>query len=90
MRLLETEAVVTRKSVRSARWGVWLLLTSKLVDDILAAALHSMIMDKYGRDSARIMHVLMEHLNLEEKQVSEFAMIPVKDTRERLYALLAS
>ena len=34
------------------------------------------------------MRVLSHHKHLEEKQIGEFAMIPVKDTRERLYTLL--
>lgn len=44
--------------------------------------------ERFGGPACRIFRLLLLKRNLEQKQIAEMAMIPVKDTRELLYKLL--
>mmetsp|Transcript_14720 Transcript_14720/g.52979 ORF Transcript_14720/g.52979 Transcript_14720/m.52979 type:complete len:399 (+) Transcript_14720:457-1653(+) len=50
--------------------------------------IEAIIRERFGVPACRIFRLLLLKSNLEQKQVSELAMIPVKDTRELLYKLL--
>lgn len=52
--------------------------------------IESVVFDRFGRDSLRIFRLLIMKSQLEQKQVAELAMTPVKDTRDCLYKMLAS
>ncbi|CAN0128135.1 unnamed protein product [Ascophyllum nodosum] len=44
--------------------------------------------DRYGKETARIMEILLQNKFLEQQQVAEMAMLPPGDARTRLYRLL--
>ncbi|CAM9806513.1 unnamed protein product [Scytosiphon promiscuus] len=44
--------------------------------------------DRYGKETARILEILLQNKFLDQQQVGEMAMIPPGDARERLYRLL--
>ncbi|CAN0125100.1 unnamed protein product [Ectocarpus sp. 6 AP-2014] len=44
--------------------------------------------DRYGKETARIMEILLQNKYLDQQQVGEMAMIPPSDARERLYRLV--
>ncbi|CAM9695274.1 unnamed protein product [Choristocarpus tenellus] len=46
------------------------------------------IRDRFGNESARIFELLLQKKYLEQQHVGEMAMIPARDARERLYAML--
>lgn len=48
----------------------------------------SIVHHKFGSNSARIFRLLMAKKQLEQKQIASFAMVPIKETRERLYKML--
>lgn len=52
--------------------------------------IESVVFDRFGRDSLRIFRLLIMKSQLEQKQVAELAMTPIKDTRDCLYKMLAS
>jgi DNA-directed RNA polymerase III subunit RPC3 len=50
--------------------------------------IESVVLDKFGGDSLRIFRLLLLKNLLEQKQVSELAMTPIKETRDCLYKML--
>ena len=44
--------------------------------------------ERFGGPACRIFRLLLLKRQLEQKQIAEMAMIPVKDTRELLYKLV--
>lgn len=48
----------------------------------------SFINQRFGSTSTRIFRIIGAHKMVEEKTISKIAMIPAKDTRDRLYQLL--
>ncbi|KAF9376055.1 DNA-directed RNA polymerase III subunit RPC3 [Mortierella sp. AD011] len=55
------------------------ILKKNLIQDIVAT--------RFGSPYVRIMNMLLEKGKLEEKQISRFSMMPVKDVREKLTTL---
>ncbi|KAF9993931.1 DNA-directed RNA polymerase III subunit RPC3 [Entomortierella chlamydospora] len=55
------------------------ILKKSLIQDIVAT--------RFGSPYVRIMNMLLEKGKLEEKQISRFSMMPVKDVREKLTTL---
>lgn len=49
---------------------------------------HSIVREKFGDDAARIFLLLVEKKQLEEKQVSDLALVSKKETRSRLYKMM--
>ena len=47
-----------------------------------------MVRERFGGPACRIFRLLLLKRQLEQKQIAEMAMIPVKDTRELLYKLV--
>jgi len=50
--------------------------------------IEAVVRERFGGPACRIFRLLLLKRNLEQKQIAEMAMIPVKDTRELLYKLL--
>ena len=46
------------------------------------------IRDKFGAEAMRVFSLLVYQKQLEQKQIADMAMMPLKDTREILYRLL--
>jgi DNA-directed RNA polymerase III subunit RPC3 len=60
-----------------------------LVDILKQKTVESIVLHKFGAPSLRIWRLLLTKHMAEQKQISELAMIPVKDTRDRLYKMLS-
>ncbi|GBG60526.1 hypothetical protein CBR_g5701 [Chara braunii] len=50
--------------------------------------LEGIIANRFGLSGCRVFRLLLMKKQLEQKQIAEMAMIPIKDTREVLYTLL--
>jgi transcription initiation factor IIE alpha subunit len=61
-----------------------------ILDTVKQKLMESVVLDKFGSDSLRIFRLLMMKHLLEQKQVSELAMTPIKETRDCLYKMLQS
>jgi len=59
-----------------------------ILDHVKQKLVESVVLDKFGPDSLRIFRLLIMKNMLEQKQVSELAMTPIKDTRDCLYKML--
>mmetsp|Transcript_15599 Transcript_15599/g.37801 ORF Transcript_15599/g.37801 Transcript_15599/m.37801 type:complete len:341 (-) Transcript_15599:5529-6551(-) len=60
----------------------------RIVDLIRIKEVEAVVRERFGGPACRIFRLLLLKRNLEQKQIAEMAMIPVKDTRELLYKLL--
>jgi len=67
--------------------GVYVLNMKGIVTALRKRLVESIVDHKYGSLSARIFRLLMLKKQLEQKQIANFAMLPMKDTRERLYKM---
>lgn len=67
--------------------GQYVVHMKKIVDFLKQATTHSYIQEKYGIPSARIVRLLMEKRQLEQKTIGELALLPSNDARRRLYEL---
>jgi len=90
LRWLQDMLLSQDRLVHRVTAGTYMIKIKNAVRSMQALAMQGAMTEKFGRDSARIIRVLMEHKHLEDKQVGEYAMIPVKDARERLYAMMRS
>lgn len=52
------------------------------------AQVDAVVRERFGGPACRIFRLLLLKRQLEQKQIAEMAMIPVKDTRELLYKLV--
>jgi hypothetical protein len=57
-------------------------------DFLHAAQVDAVVRERFGGPACRIFRLLLLKRQLEQKQIAEMAMIPVKDTRELLYKLV--
>ena len=62
----------------------------RIIDLIRIKEIEAVVRERFGGPACRIFRLLLLKRNLEQKQIAEMAMIPVKDTRELLYKLLKS
>ena len=53
------------------------------------ACIESIVKERYGSKPFRVFRLLMMKKLLEQKQVSDMALIPQKEAKEMLYSLLA-
>lgn len=67
--------------------GQYVVHMKKIVEFLKQATTHSFLQEKYGTPSARIVRLLMEKRQLEQKTIGELALLPSNDTRRRLYEL---
>lgn len=64
-----------------------------IIDSLKQRTIHSIIKERYSKDekahdgdrNARICRVLMDKKFLDQQQLSELAMMSLRETRERLY-----
>ncbi|CAM9353777.1 unnamed protein product [Ectocarpus sp. 4 AP-2014] len=61
---------------------------AKMVQYIRSNLVKCTARDRYGKETARIMEILLQNKYLDQQQVGEMAMIPPSDARERLYRLV--
>ncbi|KAL4109742.1 hypothetical protein PRIC1_001437 [Phytophthora ramorum] len=72
---------------RSGDGGQYVVHMQKIVEFLQQATTRAYIQDKYGVASARIVRLLMEKRQLEQKTIGELALLPSNDARHRLYEL---
>jgi len=60
----------------------------KSVQAVRQVQLESVVRQKFGISGRRVLRLLFIRGHLEQKQVSDFSMLPAKDTRELLYGML--
>ncbi|CAM9690149.1 unnamed protein product [Pylaiella littoralis] len=61
---------------------------AKMVQYMRSSLVKCTARDRYGKETARIIEILLQNKFLDQQQVGEMAMIPPSDARERLYQLL--
>ncbi|GFH06520.1 predicted protein [Haematococcus lacustris] len=62
----------------------------RFIDTLKLKHLEAVAKEKFGEMGVRIFRMLLLRGQLEQKQVSDCAMIPARDTRETLYRMLTS
>jgi len=59
----------------------------RVVDLIRMKEVEAVVRERFGGQACRIFRLLLLKRQLEQKQIAEMAMLPIKDTRELLYKL---
>ncbi|KAF4029623.1 RNA polymerase III subunit RPC82 [Phytophthora infestans] len=72
---------------RAGDGGQYVVHMQKIMEFLQQATTHAYIQDKYGVASARIVRLLVEKRQLEQKTIGELALLPSNDARHRLYEL---
>uniref|UniRef100_A0AAV1TW46 DNA-directed RNA polymerase III subunit RPC3 n=1 Tax=Peronospora matthiolae TaxID=2874970 RepID=A0AAV1TW46_9STRA len=72
---------------RAGDGGRYVVHMQKIVEFLQHATTHAYIQEKYGVASARIVRLLLEKRQLEQKTIGELALLPSNDVRHRLYEL---
>lgn len=60
---------------------------SSIISNIKQKTIHDIICAKYGKLSGRIIQLLQEHKYMDQQRISDMAIIPARDAREKLYML---
>ena len=60
---------------------------SKIIAARKQKSIHNIISEKYGLHSARIVELLRKHKYVDQQRLSDLAILPAKDAREKLYML---
>ncbi|KAF9192290.1 RNA polymerase III subunit C82 [Haplosporangium sp. Z 767] len=76
--------IFKKDSGRAGRYVINLKMASKIMKKNL---IQEVISTRFGAPYVRIMNMLLDKGKLEEKQISKFSMMPVKDVREKLTTL---
>ncbi|KAF9434432.1 DNA-directed RNA polymerase III subunit RPC3 [Entomortierella beljakovae] len=76
--------ILKKDSGRSGQYIVSLKAASKILKKNL---IQDIVSTRFGSPYVRIMNMLIEKGKLEEKQISRYSMMPVKDVREKLTTL---
>ncbi|KAG0328815.1 RNA polymerase III subunit C82, partial [Podila humilis] len=85
IQILEDDLMqILKKDIRGGQYSINLKKASKLLKKNL---IQGVISSRFGSPYLRIMNMLLEKGKLEEKQISKFSMMPVKDVREKLTTL---
>ena len=63
-------------------------LTATSTEELTAKIIELVVKNRFGSSAGRIFQLLFLSRQLEQKQIAEIAMLPLKDTREILYKLL--
>ncbi len=79
--------------LEGARQGVYCVILGNIISNLRQRTLHSIIRERYSTDAsatdgdrnARICRVLLDKKFLDQQQLSELAMMSLRETRERLY-----
>ncbi|GLE07254.1 hypothetical protein PINS_up017314 [Pythium insidiosum] len=72
---------------RAGDGGQYVVHMKKIVEFLRQSTSHAYIADKFGVQSARIVRLLLEKRQLEQKTIGELALLPSNDARRRLYEL---
>ncbi|OQR82596.1 hypothetical protein ACHHYP_15753 [Achlya hypogyna] len=67
--------------------GTYAVHMQNIVAALVRKTVHSFVQDTYGTASARILRVVYEQRQAEEKTIGELALLPASETRSRLFAL---
>ncbi|KAK9765015.1 RNA polymerase III subunit C82 [Basidiobolus ranarum] len=67
--------------------GQYRINLEKIAEALKIRLVESVVSEKFGSVSARLMRILMSKQKLDEKQVAKIAMVPGKDAREKLHQL---
>lgn len=70
--------------------GKFVVHMKNVITELQYRTLHAMISDKFGVASARIMKILLDFRQLEQKQIGDYAMLPSAEVRRRLCAMFAA
>ena len=69
--------------------GKYVVHMKKIVDFLKQHTSHSYVQEKFGTPSARILRLLMDKRQMEQKTIGEVALLPSNDTRKRLFEMYA-
>lgn len=64
------------------------LLTERLLQGMRFDAAKSLVRERCGGNAAKVFHLLSDRARLEDKQVSDLALLPKKEAKEVLYSML--
>ncbi|KDO25488.1 hypothetical protein SPRG_09431 [Saprolegnia parasitica CBS 223.65] len=67
--------------------GTYAVHMQKIVSTLERKTVHAFVQDTYGTASARILRVVYEQRQAEEKTIGELALLPASETRSRLFGL---
>ncbi|KAF9957920.1 hypothetical protein BGZ65_001776 [Modicella reniformis] len=86
MEVLEDDLmrILKRDAGRSGQYIIHLRAAAKILKRNL---IQDIVSSRFGMPYVRIMNMLLDKGKLEEKQISRFSMMPVKDVREKLTTL---
>uniref|UniRef100_M4BZK8 DNA-directed RNA polymerase III subunit RPC3 n=1 Tax=Hyaloperonospora arabidopsidis (strain Emoy2) TaxID=559515 RepID=M4BZK8_HYAAE len=79
--------VIDSTQAHAGDGGRYVVHMQKIVEFLQHATTHAYIQEKYGVASARIVRLLLEKRQLEQKTIGELALLPSNDARHRLYEL---
>ncbi|EQC34340.1 hypothetical protein SDRG_08112 [Saprolegnia diclina VS20] len=67
--------------------GTYAVHMQNVVSTLERKTVHAFVQDTYGTASARILRVVYEQRQAEEKTIGELALLPASETRSRLFGL---
>nr|CCA16234.1 PREDICTED: similar to Polymerase (RNA) III (DNA directed) polypeptide C (62kD) putative [Albugo laibachii Nc14] len=67
--------------------GQYVVHMKNITDFLKQATMHAYIQDKFGVQSARIVRLILEKRQLEQKSIGELALLPLNESRRRVYDL---
>ncbi|OZJ05024.1 hypothetical protein BZG36_02143 [Bifiguratus adelaidae] len=67
--------------------GEYVIQFAKIRDELKKRVFFEVLQEQFGSLSVRLVRILMEKGKLDEKMIQKIAMIPQKDTREKLFLL---
>eukprot|EP00299_Pterocystis_sp_00344_P016550 c829_g1_i1.p1 GENE.c829_g1_i1~~c829_g1_i1.p1 ORF type:complete len:417 (-),score=128.82 c829_g1_i1:16-1266(-) len=82
----QTPQIVNRLS--DINGGSYVVCLGTVASFIKQKSLEAIVLEKFGVMSCRIFRLLLQHHQLEQKQIADFAMLPIKECRERLFQML--
>jgi DNA-directed RNA polymerase III subunit RPC3 len=68
--------------------GQYVVHMKNIIDFLKQSTYHSFIRERFGAETARIVRLLAEKRQLEQKTIAELALLPSHEARRRLYELL--
>lgn len=75
--------------VHATYQGEFMVHMRNVMDSLKRKTLHSMLTEKFGVESARIVKVLIENRQMEEKRIGDLALLPGSEVRRRLMEMYA-
>ena len=75
------------RSGNSEKEIVYAVNMYKIMDLLKRKTVHNIICERHGIHAGRIVELLRKHKYVEQQKISELAIMPARDAREKLYAL---